>query len=126
MSNHLDPTDFDEVIGYYNIGSLNRQQEIWDRAITPEVFAHMVRVVAFKAGRGPDPGPYQGPTIDFEKALLELEERDPYDPESAGRECPPGLMLAGNGKERSVAEYSVLFEKVGLRTIKTTPLMVTS
>jgi len=32
------------------------------------------------------------------------------------------LMLAGNGKERSLAEYSVLFEKVGLRTIKTTPL----
>jgi hypothetical protein len=26
------------------------------------------------------------------------------------------LMLAGNGKERSLAEYSVLFEKVGLRT----------
>jgi hypothetical protein len=32
------------------------------------------------------------------------------------------LMLAVNGKERSVAEYSVLFDKVGLRTIKTTPL----
>jgi hypothetical protein len=32
------------------------------------------------------------------------------------------LMLAGNGKERSLTEYSVLFHKVGLRTIKTTPL----
>jgi O-methyltransferase domain len=32
------------------------------------------------------------------------------------------LMLAVNGKERSVAEYSVLFDKVGLRRIKTTPL----
>ena len=32
------------------------------------------------------------------------------------------LMLAMNGRERSVAEYSVLFDKVGLRTIKTTPL----
>jgi hypothetical protein len=31
-------------------------------------------------------------------------------------------MLAGNGKERSLAEYSVLFDKVGLRTIKTTTL----
>jgi hypothetical protein len=31
-------------------------------------------------------------------------------------------MLAVNGKERSVAEYSVLFDKVGLRRIKTTPL----
>ena len=43
MSNHLDPTDFDAVIGYYNIGSLDRQQEIWDRAITPEHFEHMAR-----------------------------------------------------------------------------------
>src|SRR6516162_2704952 len=32
------------------------------------------------------------------------------------------LMLAVNGRERTVAEYSVLFEKVRLRTIKTTPL----
>ena len=32
------------------------------------------------------------------------------------------LMLAVNGKERSLAEYSVLFDKVGLRTVKTTPL----
>ena len=32
------------------------------------------------------------------------------------------LMLAVNGKERSLAEYRVLFDKVGLRTIKTTPL----
>jgi hypothetical protein len=32
------------------------------------------------------------------------------------------LMLAVNGRERSVAEYRVLFDKVGLRTIKTTPL----
>ncbi len=32
------------------------------------------------------------------------------------------LMLAVNGKERSVAEYGVLFDKVGLRPIKTTPL----
>ncbi len=32
------------------------------------------------------------------------------------------LMLAVNGKERTVAEYSVLFERVGLRRIKTTPL----
>ena len=32
------------------------------------------------------------------------------------------LMLAVNGRERSVAEYSVLFEKVGLRTINATPL----
>jgi hypothetical protein len=94
MSNELDPTDFDAVIGYYNIGSLDRQQEIWDRAITPEHFAHMARVAAFKAGRGPDPGPWQGPPIDFEKALLELEEEEPYDPEAAEDECPPGISWA--------------------------------
>jgi hypothetical protein len=32
------------------------------------------------------------------------------------------LMLAVNGKERSLAQYSTLLGKVGLRTIKTTPL----
>jgi len=32
------------------------------------------------------------------------------------------LMVAINGKERSVAEYSALFDKAGLRRIKTTPL----
>lgn len=32
------------------------------------------------------------------------------------------LMLAVSGKERSLAEYNGLFDKVGLRTIKTTPL----
>jgi hypothetical protein len=32
------------------------------------------------------------------------------------------LMLAVNGKERTVAEYGVLFHEVGLRPIKTTPL----
>jgi O-methyltransferase domain len=32
------------------------------------------------------------------------------------------LMVTVNGRELSVAEYGVLFDKVGLRTIKTTPL----
>lgn len=32
------------------------------------------------------------------------------------------LIVAVNGKERSVAEYSVLFDKVGLRTIKVVTL----
>jgi hypothetical protein len=32
------------------------------------------------------------------------------------------LMLAVNGKERSLAQYNALLGKVGLRTIKTTPL----
>jgi hypothetical protein len=91
MSNELDPTDFDAVIGYYNIGSLDRQQEIWDRAITLEHFAHMARVAAFKAGRCPDPGPWQGPPVDFERALLQLEEEDPYDEEAAEDEGLPGI-----------------------------------
>ena len=56
MSNDLDPTDFDAVIGYYNIGSLDRQQEIWDRAITPEHFADMTRVAAFKGWSRPASG----------------------------------------------------------------------
>jgi hypothetical protein len=54
----------------------------------------MARVAAFKAGRGPDPGPWQGPPIDFEKALLELEEEEPYEPEAAEDECPPGISWA--------------------------------
>jgi hypothetical protein len=91
MSNDLDPTDFDAVIGYYNIGSLDRQQEIWDRAMTPEHFAYTARVAAFKAGRAPDPGPWQGPPVDFERALLELEEEDPYDEEAAEGEGLPGI-----------------------------------
>ena len=83
MSTELDPTDFDAVIGYYNIGSLDRQQEIWDRAIPTELIMHMAAAFAHKAGLGPHPGKYTGPQPDFEKALLELEEEDPYDPEQA-------------------------------------------
>jgi hypothetical protein len=37
----------------------------------------MERLAAFKAGRGPDPGKYTGPVIDFEKAARELEEKEP-------------------------------------------------
>jgi hypothetical protein len=38
MSNELDPTDFDAVIGYYNIGGLDRQQE---RLTEPNMGADM-------------------------------------------------------------------------------------
>jgi hypothetical protein len=38
MSNELDPTDFDAVIGYYNIGGLDRQQE---RLTEPNIGANM-------------------------------------------------------------------------------------
>ncbi len=33
MGKQLNPTDFDGVIGLYNVESLDRRQEIWSRAI---------------------------------------------------------------------------------------------
>jgi hypothetical protein len=33
MSKQLTPTDFDAVIGLYNVESLDRRQEIWNRTI---------------------------------------------------------------------------------------------
>ena len=33
MSKQLNATDFDVVIGLYNVESLDRRQEIWNRAI---------------------------------------------------------------------------------------------
>jgi hypothetical protein len=38
---------------------------------------YMWDLAAFKAGLGPDPGPYKGPVIDFEKAAEGLEQEDP-------------------------------------------------
>ena len=86
------------MIGYCDIGSLDRQQGIWDRAVTPEHFAHLARVTASKAGRGSDPGSWQGTPIDFEKALLELEEEEPYDPDVDEDECPPGVSRGPHGE----------------------------
>jgi hypothetical protein len=43
----------------------------------PEAQAYMIKLAAFKAGRGPYPGKYTGPVIDFEKAAQELEEEEP-------------------------------------------------
>jgi UDP:flavonoid glycosyltransferase YjiC (YdhE family) len=45
-----------------------------------------------------------------------------YSSGTAGLPFVADLMLAVNGKERSLAEYNFLFDQVGLRTIKTTPL----
>jgi hypothetical protein len=47
MSDELDSADFHAVIGYYNIGSLDRQQEIWDRLTN-----HMFAAFSHKAGLG--------------------------------------------------------------------------
>jgi hypothetical protein len=55
----------------------DRAQSIWDRAMTPEAHAHMLKVAAWKAGKGTDPGIYQGPPVDFEKTARELEEEEP-------------------------------------------------
>ena len=55
-SEELDSSDFDAVVGYYNIGSLDRQQEIWDRAMPKELTDHMFAAFAHKAGSGPDSG----------------------------------------------------------------------
>jgi hypothetical protein len=78
-SDELDSADFHAVIGYYNIGSLDRQQEVLDRAMPTELTNHMFAAFAHKAGLGADPGKYTGPQPNFEKALLELEDEDPYD-----------------------------------------------
>jgi hypothetical protein len=49
-------------------------QKIWDRGINDEAFMYLMAVAAFKAGVGPDPCPYTGPVVDFEKAAEEVEE----------------------------------------------------
>ena len=68
MSQELDPTDFEAVISHYNIGSLDRQQEIWDRAMPKEMTDHMFATFVHNAGLGPHPGKYNGPVPDFEAA----------------------------------------------------------
>jgi hypothetical protein len=70
------------------------------RAMEPR--ARLVVIQAFFAEAGE---PIPADMIDTQVPLFDLH-----------------LMLAGNGKERSLAEYSDLLEKIHLRTIKTTPL----
>jgi hypothetical protein len=60
-----------------NMGATDRAQAIWDRAMHPEAHEFHKKYAAFKAGRGPDPGEYKGPVIDFIKARKELEEEEP-------------------------------------------------
>jgi hypothetical protein len=52
-------------------------QEVSDRTMSREAKDYMWDLAAFKAGLGPDPGPYKGPVIDFEKAAEGLEQEDP-------------------------------------------------
>ena len=49
-----------------------------DRAMPKELTDHMFAAFAHTSGSGPDPGKYTGPQPNFEKALLELEDEDPY------------------------------------------------
>ena len=70
------------------------------RAMKPD--ARLVVIEAFFAGPGEQ---LLANMVDTQVPLFDLH-----------------LMLAVNGKERIIAEYGGLFEKVGLRTIKTTPL----
>jgi hypothetical protein len=60
-----------------SLGPTDRAQAIWDRAMTPEAHEHMKKRAVHNAGRGPDPGYYQGPVVDFTKAAKELEEEEP-------------------------------------------------
>jgi hypothetical protein len=60
-----------------DMGATDRAQAIWDRAMNPEAQEFMIKLARFNAGRGPDPGDYTGPEVDFEKAAQELEEEEP-------------------------------------------------
>ena len=61
----------------FNMTDLDRAQEIWDKAMCPEMHAFNKKFVAWKAGRGPDPGEYTGPQVNFIKARRELDEEVP-------------------------------------------------
>lgn len=60
-----------------NMTDLDRAQEVWDRAMTPEMHEFNKKVFAWKAGKGPHPGKYTGPQVDFIKARRELDEERP-------------------------------------------------
>jgi hypothetical protein len=60
-----------------NMTDLDRAQEVWERAMCPEMHAFNKKVAVWKAGRGPDPGTYTGPQVDFIKARRELDEEVP-------------------------------------------------
>jgi hypothetical protein len=60
-----------------NMTDLDRAQEIWDRAMTPEMHEFNKKLMAFRHGRGPDPGEYTGPQVNFIKARRELDEEEP-------------------------------------------------
>lgn len=68
------------MIGWENfrrIADPDRAQTVWDKAMTPEAQEHIDRYMEFKHGRGPDPGKYTGPIVDFNRAIRELEHDEP-------------------------------------------------
>jgi hypothetical protein len=85
------PDNQPTIIGWENyrkIGDRDRAQEVWDRAMTPEAKEHIERYMAFKAGHAPDPGPYRGPVVDFDKAIRDLDYEHP-EPREADNERTP-------------------------------------
>lgn len=60
-----------------NMSNKDRAQEIWDRAMNDEAREHLFKRAMHTRGKGPDPGKYQGPVVDFVKAARELEEDEP-------------------------------------------------
>jgi hypothetical protein len=51
------------MIGFENLLNMtdkDRAQAVWDKAMWPEAKEHMEKMMAFKAGHGPDPGVYTG------------------------------------------------------------------
>jgi hypothetical protein len=60
-----------------NMTDLDRAQEIWDRAMVPEMHEFNQKRLLHKAGKGPDPGEYTGPQVNFLKARRELDEEQP-------------------------------------------------
>ena len=80
MAEETDTDNGPKMIGLemvMNMTDKDLAQEIWDRAMGPQARDFMMRLAEFNAGMGPDPGPYTGPVIDFEKAAAELEKEKP-------------------------------------------------
>jgi hypothetical protein len=60
-----------------NMTDLDRAQEVWERAMTPEMHEFNKQRINHQMGKGPHPGDYTGPQVDFIKARRELDEEQP-------------------------------------------------
>jgi len=70
-----------KMIGYdilANMSDPERAQAVWDKAVKAAgAEAWFEDYFMFKAGKGPYPGKYNGPVIDFEQADADLEKEEP-------------------------------------------------